>query len=57
VVGQIYLGNAIEFRLQAGDVELVARAPKGGARGRMAFDVGQEIAIGFEPDAMRVLGD
>ncbi|NTG51704.1 ABC transporter ATP-binding protein [Agrobacterium rhizogenes] len=56
VVGQIYLGNAIEFRLKAGDVELVARAPKGGVRGRMAFDVGQDIAIGFEPDAIRVLG-
>ncbi|WP_128293122.1 ABC transporter ATP-binding protein [Afifella aestuarii] len=52
---QVYLGNAVEFRLQLGASEIVARAPRGGVRGQLSFETGQEVVIGFEADAVRVL--
>jgi len=55
VLSQAYLGNANEFRLTLGNSEIVARAPQGGVRGQLSYEPGTQIAIGFEPDAIRIL--
>lgn len=55
VKSHIYLGNANEFILAVGDAEIIARAPQGGIRGKLSYQPGDTVSIGFEPGAIRVL--
>ena len=55
VKSHIYLGNANEFILAVGQSQIIARAPQGGVRGKLSYQPGDTVRIGFEPNAIRVL--
>lgn len=55
VIDSIYLGNAIDYRIQCGDSQLVVRSPKGGGRGNIGLCEGDTTHIGFDPGSVCVL--
>ena len=55
VVDRTYLGNAVAFHLKAEGQLVTAHMPRGGARGQLDFQPGDQVYADFEPGALQVL--
>ncbi len=55
VIDRTYLGNAVAFHLKAEGQMVTAHMPRGGARGQLDFQPGDQVYADFEAGALRVL--
>jgi len=55
VCERTYLGSAVEYLLKVKDQFIKVRSPRGGVRGKLDFELGDEAVIEFEDGAARIL--